>query len=195
MRKNGISGIGPPLTASKIGPASGPWSWRRNSSRPFGLFAVRGSSRTVTSYGPAHAWPGDSVGYLVWRAHLVFRRAFDDGLAELDVTMAQVGLAGELMARGPRTVADLARVIGITPQGAALAIGHLRDLGWVTESQAKGRGRSILLEITDKGRDGYLKAAGVVEQVDKAMTSGLTHAERDAALVALKVVTDTAGPR
>jgi DNA-binding MarR family transcriptional regulator len=144
---------------------------------------------------PAHAWPRDSVGYLVWRAHLVFRRAFDDGLAELGVTMAQVGLAGELMARGPRTVADLARVIGITPQGAALAIGHLRDLGWVTESQAKGRGRAILLEITDKGRDGYLEAAGVVEQVDKAMTSGLAPAERDAALAALKVVTGTAGPR
>ena len=144
---------------------------------------------------PAHAWPGDSVGYLVWRAHLVFRRAFDDGLAELDVTMAQVGLAAELMERGPRTVADLARVIGITPQGAALAIGHLRKIGWVTESQARGRGRSILLEITDKGRDGYLKAARVVEQVDKALTSGLAPAERDAALAALKVVTDTAGPR
>ena len=147
------------------------------------------------SSAPAHAWPGDSIGYLVWRSYLVFRRAFDDGLAELNVTMAQVGLAGELMARGPRAVADLARVIGITPQGAALAIGHLRDLGWVTESQAKGRGRAILLEITDKGRDGYLKAAGVVEQVDKAMTSGLTPAGRDAALAALKVVTDTAGPR
>ena len=38
------------------------------------------------SQAPAHAWPGDSVGYLVWRAHLVFRRAFDEGLAELDVT-------------------------------------------------------------------------------------------------------------
>ena len=147
------------------------------------------------SPAPAHAWPGDSIGYLIWRSYLVFRRAFDDGLAELNVTMAQVGLAGELMARGPRAVADLARVIGITPQGAALAIGHLRDLGWVTESQAKGRGRAILLEITDKGRDGYLKAAGVVEQVDKAMTSGLTPAGRDAALAALKVVTDTAGPR
>jgi len=147
------------------------------------------------SQAPAHAWPGDSVGYLVWRAHLVFRRAFDDGLAELDVTMAQVGLAGELMVRGPRTVADLARIIGITPQGAALAIGHLRDLGWVTESQAKGRGRSILLEITGKGREGYLAAARVVEQVDKAMTSAMTPAEREAALVALKTITDTAGPR
>ena len=29
----------------------------------------------------------------------------------------------------------------------------------MTQSQAKGRGRAILLEITDKGRDGYLKAA------------------------------------
>jgi DNA-binding MarR family transcriptional regulator len=144
---------------------------------------------------PAHAWPGDTVGYLVWRAHLVFRRAFDDGLAELDVTMAQVGLAGELMARGPRTVADLARVIGITPQGTALAIGHLRELGWVTESQARGRGRAILLEITDKGRDGYLAAARIVEQVDKSLTGGMTATERKAALSGLRTITDPAGHR
>ncbi|HXT88770.1 MAG TPA: MarR family winged helix-turn-helix transcriptional regulator [Trebonia sp.] len=141
---------------------------------------------------PAHSWPGDSVGYLVWRAHLVLRRAFDDGLAALDVTMAQVGLAGELLARGPRTVADLARVVGITPQGAALAVGHLRDLGWVTESQAKGRGRAILLEITDKGRDGYLRAARVVEQVDASLTSGMTAAERRATLSGLKRIADAA---
>jgi len=144
---------------------------------------------------PAHSWPGDSVGYLVWRAHLVFRRAYDDGLAELDVTMAQVGLAGELMTRGPRTVADLARVIGITPQGAALAVGHLRDLGWVAESQAKGRGRSILLEITDKGRDGYLRAARIVEQVDASLTSGMTATERKATLSGLKRIADASGTR
>jgi DNA-binding MarR family transcriptional regulator len=137
---------------------------------------------------PAHAWPGDSLGYLVWRAHLVYRRALDDGLAELDVTMAQVGLAAELMERGTRTVADLARVIGLTPQGAALAIGHLRKLGWVTESQARGRGRSILLEITDKGRDGYLQAARIVERVDVTLTAGITDAERKRTSAALKVI-------
>ena len=142
---------------------------------------------------PAHAWPGDSVGYLVWRAHLVFRRAFDDGLAGLDVNMAQVGLAGELLARGPRAVADLARVIGITPQGAALAVGHLRKIGWVTESQAKGRGRSILLEITDKGRDGYLEAARIVEQVDRSLTGGMSAAERKATLSGLKVIAGEGG--
>ena len=142
------------------------------------------------SSAPAHAWPGDSIGYLVWRSYLVFRRAYDDGLAELDVTMAQVGLAGELMERGPRAVADLARVIGITPQGAALAIGHLRKIGWVTESQAKGRGRSILLEITGKGREGYLKAAGIVAQVDESLTGGMTATERKGTLSGLKVIAD-----
>src|SRR5690348_16163531 len=152
-------------------------------------------SLASASQVPAHAWPGDSVGYLVWRAHLVFRRAFDDGLAELDVTMAQVGLAGELMTRGPRTVADLARVIGITPQGAALAVGHLRDLGWVAESQAKGRGRSILLEITDKGRDGYLRAARIVEQVDASLTSGMTATERKATLSGLTRIADASWTR
>jgi DNA-binding MarR family transcriptional regulator len=144
--------------------------------------------RAATPPSPSHAWPVDSVGYLVWRAHLIFRRALDDGLAELNVNMAHVGLAGELLERGPRTVADLARVIGLTPQGAALAIAHLRKLGWVTESQARGRGRSILLEITDLGREGYLKAARIVEQVDLSMTSGMTTEEREHALAALKVV-------
>jgi DNA-binding MarR family transcriptional regulator len=142
------------------------------------------------SSAPAHAWPGDSIGYLVWRSYLVFRRAYDDGLAELDVTMAQVGLAGELMERGPRAVADLARVIGITPQGAALAIGHLRKIGWVSESQARGRGRSILLEITGKGREGYLKAAGIVAQVDESLTGGMTATERKGTLSGLKVIAD-----
>jgi DNA-binding MarR family transcriptional regulator len=155
--------------------------------------ADRQSGQSLATEAPAHAWPGDSVGYLVWRAHLVFRRAFDDGLAGLDVNMAQVGLAGELMVRGPRAVADLARVIGITPQGAALAIGHLRKIGWVTESQARGRGRSILLEITDLGRDGYLKAARIVEQVDRSLTGGMTSAERKETLSGLKAIADEGG--
>jgi DNA-binding MarR family transcriptional regulator len=140
---------------------------------------------------PVHAWPTHSVGYLVWRAHLIFRRALDEGLAELDVTVAQVGLAAELMERGPRAVADLARVIGLTPQGASLAIAHLRKLGWVTESQAKGRGRTILLEITDLGREGYLKAARIVDQVDLSMTADVTAADRAGTIAALRVITQT----
>jgi DNA-binding MarR family transcriptional regulator len=152
--------------------------------------ADRQPRQALATDAPAHAWPGDSVGYLVWRAHLVFRRALDDGLAGLDVSMAQVGLAAELMARGPRAVADLARVIGITPQGAALAVGHLRKIGWVTESQAKGRGRSILLEITDKGRDGYLDAARIVEQVDRSLTGGMTPTEHRGTLAGLRIIAE-----
>ncbi len=155
--------------------------------------ADRQPRQALATNPSAHAWPGDNVGYLIWRAHLVFRRAFDDGLAGFDVSMAQVGLAGELMARGPRAVADLARAIGITPQGAALAITHLRKIGWVAESQARGRGRSILLEITDKGRDGYLQAARVVEQVDRSLTGGMTAAERKGTLSGLKVIADEGG--
>lgn len=142
---------------------------------------------------PAHAWPTDSVGYLVWRAYLVFRRAFDDGLAELNVTMAQVGLAAEIMERGPRSVADLSRVIGLTPQGAALAIAHLRRLGWVTESGVKGRGRTVLLEITDLGREGYLKAARIIEHVDQSMTEGVTPAERASTARALRAIAQATG--
>jgi DNA-binding MarR family transcriptional regulator len=153
---------------------------------------AHGGAGDPAGSAPAHTWQTDSLGYLVWRAHLIFRREFDDGLAELNVTMAQVGLAGELMERGPRAVADLARAIGLTPQGAAFAISHLRKLGWVAESRAKGRGRTILLEITELGREGYLKAARIVEQVDLSMTAGTTPAELASAIAALRVVTGAA---
>ena len=130
----------------------------------------------------------DSISYLVWRSHLVFRRVLDNALAELGVNVAQVGLAAELIDRGPQAVADLARLIGMTPQGTALAITQLRKLGWVVPSQAPGRGRAVLLEITDAGRENHQKAAGIIEQVEDSMTSGLTATERAAARAALRAI-------
>ena len=130
----------------------------------------------------------DSISYLVWRSHLVFRRALDSALAELGVNVAQVGLAAELIDRGPQAVADLARLIGMTPQGTALAITQLRKLGWVVPSQAPGRGRAVLLEITGAGRENHRKAAGIIEQVEGSMTSGLTATERAAARAALRAI-------
>ena len=137
---------------------------------------------------PTRAWPVESMSYLVWRSHLVFRRVLDNALAELSVNVAQVGMAAELIERGPRTVADLARISGVTPQGAALAASHLRKLGWVTPSGASRRGRAVLLEITDAGRENHRKAARIIEQVEESMTSGITAAERAAACSALRVI-------
>ena len=131
---------------------------------------------------------GDSISYLVWRSHLVFRRVLDNALAELGVNVAQVGLAAELIDHGPQAVADLARLIGMTPQGTALAVTQLRKLGWVVPSQAPGRGRAVLLEITDAGRENHRKAAGIIEQVEDSMTSGLTATERAAARAALRAI-------
>jgi DNA-binding MarR family transcriptional regulator len=134
------------------------------------------------------AWRVDSISYLVWRSHLVFRRVLDNALAELGVNVAQVGIAAELIEHGPRTVADLARILGVTPQGAALAVSQLRKLGWVAPSRASARGRAVLLEITDAGRENHRKAAGIIEQVDESMTAGITAAERAAACAALGII-------
>ena len=76
----------------------------------------------------------------------------------------------------------------MTPQGTALAVTQLRKLGWVVPSQAPGRGRAVLLEITDAGRENHRKAAGIIEQVEDSMTSGLTATERAAARAALRAI-------
>jgi DNA-binding MarR family transcriptional regulator len=141
------------------------------------------------------SWRASSIGYLVWRSHLLFRRALDNALAELGVNIAQVGIADELIAHGPRSAADLARTLGVTPQGAALAVTQLRTLGWVIPSPAAGRGRTVLLEITDLGRESHRKAAGIIEQVDESLTGGVSPAGLAAAAGALRVIADVSAPR
>jgi DNA-binding MarR family transcriptional regulator len=142
----------------------------------------------------APSWRASSIGYLVWRSHLVFRRLLDSALAELGVNIAQVGIADELIEHGPRSVADLARMLGVTPQGAALAVSQLRKLGWLTPSPASGRGRTILLEITDLGRENHRKAAGIIEQVDESLTRGISADEHAAATRALRVIAGATPP-
>jgi DNA-binding MarR family transcriptional regulator len=142
----------------------------------------------------AVSWRASSIGYLVWRSHLVFRRVLDSALAELGVNIAQVGIADELIEHGPRSVADLARILGVTPQGAALAVSQLRKLGWVTPSPASGRGRTVLLEITDVGRENHRKAAGLIEQVDDSLAGGITPADLATATEALRVIASATPP-
>ncbi|HEX4093772.1 MAG TPA: MarR family winged helix-turn-helix transcriptional regulator [Trebonia sp.] len=142
----------------------------------------------------ARSWRADSIGYLVWRSHLLFRRALDTALAEMGVNIAQVGIADELIEHGPRSVADLARVLGVTPQGAALAASQLRTLGWVTPRPASGRGRAVLLEITAAGRENHRRAARIIEHIDDSLTGGITAAERAAATAALRAIAGTTAP-
>jgi len=110
------------------------------------------------------------------------------------VNIAQVEIADELIEHGPRSVADLARILGVTPQGAALAVSQLRKLGWVTPSPASGRGRTVLLEITDVGRENHGKAAGLIEQVDDSLTVGITAADLATAAEALRVIASATPP-
>lgn len=143
----------------------------------------------------APASPADTIGYLVWRSHLVVRRLLDDALAELGVTASHVGMAAGLIEGGPGTVSDLARAIGMTAQGAARAAGQLRELGWVVQSQFPAQGRAVLLEITSAGREGYRKAAHIMEQVDESMTAGIPAAERERARAVLRVIACGTGMR
>jgi DNA-binding MarR family transcriptional regulator len=154
----------------------------------------QGPAESVMAEAAARSWRADSIGYLVWRSHLLFRRALDSALAELGVNIAQVGIADELIEHGPRSAADLARVLGVTPQGTALAVGQLRALGWVTPRPASGRGRAVLLEITEAGRQNHRRAALIIEQVDDSLTGGITAADRAAATAALRAIAGATSP-
>jgi DNA-binding MarR family transcriptional regulator len=152
------------------------------------------AERSPGDAGPRpQASPAGTVGYLVWRAHLVVRRLLDEALAELGVTAAHVGIAAELIGRGPCAVSDLARAIGMTAQGATRTARQLRELGWVVPAESPGQGRAILLEITGEGREGYRKAVHIMEQVDASMTAGIPAAERERARAVLAVIAGTGG--
>ena len=158
-----------------------------------GITSVPGTTE-ASSQGSGSRPCAASIGYLVWRSHLLFRRALDSALADIGVNLAQVGIADELIEHGPRSAADLARVLGVTTQGAALAVSQLRALGWVTPRPTSGRGRAVLLEITDAGRENHRRAARIIEHIDDSLTGGVSAADRAAATAALRVIAGTGSP-
>jgi len=105
-------------------------------------------ARTVD--GGIQGW-SDSLPYALWRANAAAQKLLIDSIADLGVTINQLGLAVHLEEYGSLSASDLARHLRITPQSVSAALNQLEEKGWVTRRPHPVHGRVIWYELTERG--------------------------------------------
>lgn len=113
------------------------------------------------------------VAWALHRADLTVRSAKERPLREIGVPSSHYTVLISLQATPGLTGAELARLMGVTPQAVALLIGKLTDRGLV-ERRTHPRHRNIQeLHLTDLGRNELTKAELIVSDLEQHIRQSL----------------------
>lgn len=113
------------------------------------------------------------VAWALRRADLNLQTAKERPLREVGVPGSHYAVLISLQTTPGLTGAELARLVGITPQAVALLVGKLTDRGLV-ERRAHPRHRNVReLHLTDAGRSELSKAERIVSDLERHLRESL----------------------
>ncbi|MER7811552.1 MarR family winged helix-turn-helix transcriptional regulator [Streptomyces sp900116325] len=113
------------------------------------------------------------VAWALRRADLTVQSAKERPLREIGVPSSHYTVLISLQTTPGLTGAELARLMGVTPQAVALLVGKLTDRGLV-ERRTHPRHRNIQeLHLTDRGRDELTKAERIVSDLERHIRQSL----------------------
>jgi DNA-binding MarR family transcriptional regulator len=113
------------------------------------------------------------VAWALRRADLTLQAAKEPPLRKVGVPGSQYAVLISLQTTPGVTGAELARLLGITPQAVALLIGKLTDRGLV-ERRVHPRHRNVQeLHLTDEGRGELAKAEYIVSDLERHLQGSL----------------------
>jgi DNA-binding MarR family transcriptional regulator len=143
------------------------------------LMCFNGCRLILMSGSPAHDAPPSSedvfarVAWALHRADLSVRSAKERPLREVGVPSSHYSVLISLQATPGVTGAELARLMGVTPQAVALLVGKLSERGLI-ERRTHPRHRNIQeLHLTDSGRDELTKAERIVSDLEQHIRRSL----------------------
>ncbi len=126
-----------------------------------------------------HRGPEESVGYLLWRVSMEWRRSLEAILQPLGLTHPQfvvLAVIGWLTKEGGRTSqADIAKSASLDPNTASQIIRGLERKSLVVRTRSDERSKNPVL--TPAGRELLVKALPVVEKADASFFSMLSSCE------------------
>lgn len=131
-----------------------------------------------------------SLGYLLKEASSALRAAMEDVLRPLGMTITHYSCLELLAQRPGLTNSELARGAFVTRQSMNVLLQALERDGFVTRPQEAAVGKALPAQLTDRGRTSLDAASAAVRSVELRMLSGLTDAQRTAALQALRSMVD-----
>jgi DNA-binding MarR family transcriptional regulator len=115
-----------------------------------------------------------AVGYLVKRVQQSLRRRCDAALRPTGLSMAQYAALRALADHPDASASELARLCFVTRQSLGDLLGGLRSAGLVDDTDAPRRGRAQSLKLTKLGRTRLAAAHAAVDDVEAAMTEGIS---------------------
>lgn len=131
------------------------------------------SSSSATGTPPSSEDVFARVAWALRRADLTLQAAKERPLREIGVPSSHYSVLISLQTTPGMTGAELARVMGVTPQAVALLVAKLTERGWI-ERRTHPRHRSIQeLHLTDAGRDELTKAEHLVSDLERHIRESL----------------------
>ncbi|MGI5229366.1 MarR family winged helix-turn-helix transcriptional regulator [Actinoallomurus sp. CA-142502] len=113
------------------------------------------------------------VAWALRRADLNLQTAKERPLREIGVPGSHYAVLISLQTSPGLTGAELARLVGITPQAVALLVGKLTDRGLI-ERRTHPRHRNVQeLHLTDAGRDELTKAECIISDLERHIRESL----------------------
>jgi DNA-binding MarR family transcriptional regulator len=127
-----------------------------------------------------------SLGYLLKEAASALRAAMEDVLRPLDMTITHYSCLELLAQRPGSSNSDLARGAFVTRQSMNVLLQTLERDGFVTRPSEAPVGKVLPTKLTPRGRRSLEQATAAVRSVEVRMLSGLSDADRAAALRILR---------
>jgi DNA-binding MarR family transcriptional regulator len=151
-------------------------------------------SKMEDAVGAVHR---QSTGYLLARAHLLFRTYLAAALEGWSVHMGQVVVLASLHARNDLTQAQLTQISGIEKSSLVLFLDALEKGAWVERRPHPSDRRAYLVHLTDSGRARFTRVGAQLYASQMRNLACFDEAERKqlASLLGRLVDHLEAGPR
>lgn len=127
-----------------------------------------------------------SLGYLLKEASSALRVAMEEVLRPLGMTVTHYSCLELLAQRPGLSNSELARGAFVTRQSMNVLLQSLEKDGFVTRPSEAPVGKVLPATLTPRGRSSLARATAAVRSVEVRMLAGMTDAEQDAALRALR---------
>lgn len=134
---------------------------------------------TTGQAGPAPSRKAHTLPGLILRAERKLRMDMDRALRPYGITAPVWGVLLLLWRDGPRSSAELARRLYVTPQAVGQIIGDLEQRGLVVRRQDPIHGRRMLTQPTASGRELVEECAVHITALEERFLGGLNEREKN----------------
>ncbi|NUR90677.1 MAG: winged helix-turn-helix transcriptional regulator [Nonomuraea sp.] len=116
---------------------------------------------------------GERVGYLIKQVDQAFRRASEERLREIGLSLAQYAVLRALADAPGAAAAELARRTFVTRQSLRDVLNGLRRAGLVEVAEQADSGRALPVTLTGRGRELMEQGDAMVLEVEERMIAGV----------------------